>query len=287
MARLHLEKRVGAEECEKQVQELLRVDRITVYRMLKDGRLKGLKVGSQWRVPEQTIEGLLSSGTPEPEPRPMAPSEVLPVHCLQVIQDLFAEILDVGPLTSDPQGQPLTGISNSCEFCDLILESPSGRQACIESWRRLTQTPKSDPQFAACHAGLQYARGRIELDGQLVGAQIAGQFYLHAPDEKEEVRRIEALAAIHEIVADHLQRAAIQLRRLDKETQSQIGQWLKKLAATFEIIVMERAISSNGSKTSRPSAPLKISETLGVDDVIEGHQLPRGPGGPLAMASLR
>ena len=31
----------------KEVQELLSVDRTTIYRMLKDGRLKGVKVGNQ------------------------------------------------------------------------------------------------------------------------------------------------------------------------------------------------------------------------------------------------
>ena len=43
----------------RQVQELLRVDRITVYRMLNDGRLKGVKIGQQWRFPAREVERLL------------------------------------------------------------------------------------------------------------------------------------------------------------------------------------------------------------------------------------
>ena len=49
----------------KQVQDLLQVDRITIYRMLKDGRLKGVKVGKQWRFQTQEIEDLVSGGTEE------------------------------------------------------------------------------------------------------------------------------------------------------------------------------------------------------------------------------
>ena len=103
----------------KQVQNLLQVDRITVYRMLKDGRLSGVKVGSQWRVPRTELQELLLGErslevTPE---RELHPAEILPVHCLQVIQDVFAEMSNVGSLTADPEGQPLTEISNSCEFC--------------------------------------------------------------------------------------------------------------------------------------------------------------------------
>src|SRR5947209_1519359 len=49
----------------KEVQELLKVDRITVYRMLKDGRLTGVKIGHQWRFSRQEIDSLLS-GAPHP-----------------------------------------------------------------------------------------------------------------------------------------------------------------------------------------------------------------------------
>ncbi len=44
----------------KQVQDILKVDRITVYRMLNDGRLKGVKIGQQWRFPAREVERLLS-----------------------------------------------------------------------------------------------------------------------------------------------------------------------------------------------------------------------------------
>ena len=43
----------------KQVQDLLKVDRITVYRMLQDGRLKGIKIGHQWRFNASELEHLL------------------------------------------------------------------------------------------------------------------------------------------------------------------------------------------------------------------------------------
>ena len=42
----------------RQVQDRLKVDRITIYRMLQDGRLRGVKIGQQWRFPEKEIERL-------------------------------------------------------------------------------------------------------------------------------------------------------------------------------------------------------------------------------------
>ena len=42
----------------KQVQDLLHVDRTTIYRMLKDGRLNGVKVGKHWRFSAQEVNDL-------------------------------------------------------------------------------------------------------------------------------------------------------------------------------------------------------------------------------------
>lgn len=45
----------------KTVQQLLNVDRSTVYRMAQDGRLPAIKVGRQWRFPRAEIEKALSN----------------------------------------------------------------------------------------------------------------------------------------------------------------------------------------------------------------------------------
>ena len=227
----------------KQVQDLLRVDRITVYRMLKDGRLKGVKVGNQWRFQKNEIETLMALGTQDKDSPTLkyAPREVLPVHCIQVIQDVFADMNGVGSITTGPDGEPVTDISNSCEFCELILGSPLGRQACINSWKELAQTPKGDPRFYQCHAGFQYARGRIELEGVLTAIQVAGQFYNIPPSQEEIDRRVEELSEKYQIDPNKLASAAKSLRILNRERQGELGNWLKKVAKTFEIIAQERA----------------------------------------------
>jgi excisionase family DNA binding protein len=45
-----------------EVQELLHIDRSTVYRMAEDGRLPAIRVGRSWRFPADRIESLLDSG---------------------------------------------------------------------------------------------------------------------------------------------------------------------------------------------------------------------------------
>lgn len=225
----------------RQVQDLLQVDRITVYRMLKDGRLTGVKVGSHWRVPKSEIDDLISGKKSMEEPRKLAPSEVLPIHCLQTIQDVFAEMTEIGSLTTDPDGTPLNEVSNSCDFCNLMLASPSGRQACIRSWQEIAKSTGKQPQFKPCHAGLQYACSRIDVDGEVVGVQMAGQFYVQPPDEAEQAKRLQALAAEHDIDLEALTQAAKTIRVHSGNQQKRVAKWLARLAETFEIIALERA----------------------------------------------
>ncbi|HIP69904.1 MAG TPA: helix-turn-helix domain-containing protein, partial [Anaerolineae bacterium] len=149
----------------KQVQDYLKVDRTTIYRMLKDGRLNGIKVGKQWRFPRSEIEGLSSV--------PVAYSSVatshdnaLPLECVQTVQDVTADTMEVGAVVTDEDGFPLTAVSNSSRFCQLILGTESGRQACMASWRRLFRQGGDAAQMLTCHAGCQFARAPIVINGR-------------------------------------------------------------------------------------------------------------------------
>src|SRR5512146_822815 len=95
----------------RQVQEILKVDRITVYRMLNDGRLKGVKIGHQWRFPLKEVERMIGVNIPVEGSAQGNPDPNFPTHCVQTIQDLFAEISQISAVVIDMQGSPLTQMS--------------------------------------------------------------------------------------------------------------------------------------------------------------------------------
>jgi excisionase family DNA binding protein len=225
----------------KQAQELLKVDRTTIYRMLKDGRLIGVKVGHQWRFYTSEVNDLLVGAKRFNENEVPVSVEILPLRCMQSVQDVFAEIAEVGAVTTGEDGQPLTRISNSCDFCKLILGSEEGRQACVASWRRLVDQKDIEPEFTTCHAGLQYARARIEVKEQLIAILVAGQFYVRKPEVEEETRRIQSLSERYHIDPSLLSQAARQISILDNRKVSQLRHWLEEVAHTFEQISSERA----------------------------------------------
>ncbi len=227
----------------KELQELLKVDRTTVYRMLKDGRLTGIKIGEQWRFPREEINTLLA-GTPPAEPTQAVPHSLsthsLPLHCVQHIQNVFADVAGVGSVTTAATGEPLSEMSNSCRFCNLILASESGRQACIASWAKLAEQSEYAPRFTPCHAGLQYARARIEINGRLEAMLIAGQFHAESPSVDEETARIQRLAAAYGLDPEALAEAAREIGVLDEYKQARLSTWLQSVAHTFEEIGQER-----------------------------------------------
>ena len=241
----------------RQVQDILKVDRITVYRMLQDGRLKGVKIGQQWRFPAAEVDRLLNPclavsldeaplNTDENALFPAAAAAAprghgpmaFPTHCAQIIQDMYAGMGKTGAVTVDTQGAPLTEMSQPCRFCALLRTSPSGEAACQQSWQKST---RSGSRWFTCHAGLRCLQAPIHENGVPAAYLISGQGYHTAPEPTEQQERVEQLAAQHSLDAAELLHAAAEI---PVYTQSQIQEmetWPEKYTRAIESILKERA----------------------------------------------
>jgi excisionase family DNA binding protein len=161
----------------RQVQDLLKVDRITIYRMLNDGRLKGVKIGQQWRFHAHEVERLLG-GSESPVAALDLPARAFPTHCIQPIPNLFTQISRVGAVLVDNAGAPPTAPSTVCELCRGMLATERGAAACRQTWREIAAADGFGP--FTCHAGLNYLRHAIHSDGQQVGWILVGQVFWQA-----------------------------------------------------------------------------------------------------------
>jgi len=201
----------------KDLQQILQVDRITIYRMLDAGELPGIKVGGQWRFPEQAVNEWLQSvkgkrataeasvslpaartaepASPEAASRPPKLVDLISTVCLQNVQDGFAEALGVASLVIDLQGTPITQVSRACAFCRAGWASEEFKRRCSVSWASLAEVSEAQPQVHLCHAGIGYAVAPIEVHGTRLGLVIGGQF--HAGSQRPEVPRamLTALAS--------------------------------------------------------------------------------------------
>jgi excisionase family DNA binding protein len=224
-----------------QVKELLKVDRITIYRMLNDGRLKGVKIGKQWRFHRSEIEQLL--GKPESAASEDAAEEVLtefPSGCVEKVEDLMAGILGIGVTTVNLRGEPLNTIVNSNSFCQLILSSESGRQACQAAWREPASAQDGKSAFQVCPAGLCFFRAPVCVENRTVAWVISGQFRIPPAHPAQESALIKTLSERHKIPHRSLTEALHKVHSLTREQQVQVEEWTPRLAKTIQSILNER-----------------------------------------------
>ncbi len=226
----------------RQVQTLLKVDRITVYRMLNDGRLKGVKIGQQWRFPQNEVERLLGLNLPADTSVVINPDPNFPTHCVQTIQDLFADISQISAVVVDMQGNPLTEISHPTRFCQMLMSSSSGLNACRASWHSFANASAmaSGSKFFTCQAGLQYIGAPIFDKDAQVGLFLAGQFYWQQPDPREETERIRRLATAFNLSLEDLQAAAREIPVIDPAEHARVEAWPFTAARAIQSILHER-----------------------------------------------
>ena len=225
----------------RQIQEALKINRITIYRMLEDGRLKGVKVGSQWRFPASEVERLLNPKAAVEADASCASS--FPGHCVQAILDVFGAIGLVSALAVAADGQPLTPVSHACGFCRLLLEHPSAEAACQQSWREIAvqaQEGRSNGPFT-CHAGLSYTTAPLREDGKLIAFLLAGQAYFTPPDPARQKRSMRSLLQTHSLPVETFAGLVEAIPVLDEGRQKQLQEWPALVAGSIESILSERA----------------------------------------------
>lgn len=224
-----------------QVQELLQVDRTTVYRMLSDGRLSGVKIGNRWRFFRANIDDLLTKSPPAAEPIAATSLDVLPMACLQNMQNVSAEAIGIGAVITDATGKPLTQMSSPCRFCQLIYESERGQVACLTDFSLIAHRASSAFPHITCHAGLRCSGAPIMINGVKTAVFIAGQYKTTSPPPAEQQQRLQQLADAYDLDIASLTTAAAEVPILNSPQQKKVADWLPRLTQALSEIGQERA----------------------------------------------
>ncbi|MCS6847111.1 MAG: PocR ligand-binding domain-containing protein [Anaerolineae bacterium] len=231
-----------------QVQDLLKVDRTTIYRMVEAGRLPAIRVGKQWRFEAEEVERWLHERTTLAtlERRPHASDKhaadglraLLPLECVQMIQDAFAETLGVMMVTTDMVGRPITQVSHPCGFFAALMQDANAIAHCINTWQQLAAAPAIEPRLSPSEMGLLCARGLIRVGSELKGMVVVGGI---APDQwppgddwLSELAR--AFGADEARVKANVQN----VYRLDREQQVKALRAVQRVADIFSHIAIIR-----------------------------------------------
>lgn len=230
------------------LQRMLGVDRTTVYRMADAGRLPAVKVGRQWRFPRRHVDLWLQNpaeAPAQPEALTLAPSgqrvdlrQVLPVECIQLMQDTFADALGVTILMTDLEGQPVTRTSNPCGYHEVIAGHPTGHAACLSWWADLSRSLALQPTFVESPMGLLCARAFFRADEQLMGMVVLAGI---APQEwPPSAARLEQIASLLGMEADDLEEQTASVIHADVAEQQRLLLFAQRLADIVTHIISER-----------------------------------------------
>ncbi len=223
----------------RQVQELLKVDRTTVYRMLKDGRLSGVKIGKNWRFPKKNIDALLHDQDKKATGS-LIKSSIFPKHCIQGLQDIFSDLAGVSCVAMDSDLHFLTDVSNPNPFCQKIQSSEAGMAACKRSWQKVINNRKNLNQFQTCHAGLNYTVACIRVANLVESYVLCGQFCETAAQKEKLKKQVSELAKQLKLPANKLKELADEVHVLTPRVRENLKVWLERLAQSLIDLTHER-----------------------------------------------
>ena len=240
----------------KDVQDLIHVDKSTIYRMAEDGRLPAVKVGRQWRFPADGIAALIGDTFDGPGTEPATTSTprrrdlgtLLDAGTAQAVADLIADIVGVMAVVTDMDGRPLSAVANPCGFFSAVERQPGAVQRCVDGWRELGDAAGLNVSLIPSHLGFLCARAFIRIGSELAGMVIVGGITPTSWPPSE--------AALHRIAADtgadvdDLAAHASETYTLDDGEQARLLALLPRLTDLVSLVAASR---SHEPATSRPS----------------------------------
>ncbi len=231
----------------KDLQQLLHVDRSTIYRMAEAGQLPGVKIGRQWRFPadrfnrwleDRNVRSTAEIPVPTLDLNGNTLAGLLPPEYIRSIGDLFGEMLGVMVVVTDMNGTPLAPPSNPCGLFTLVNEYPGAVERCVAGWRELAHDLDLAPRFAPSHLGLLCARSYLRVGSELrgiilVGGVAPGQW----PPSAAEIGQISAEFGVDpDLITDHLD----EVFHLGADQQRRVLALLPRLARFLSEVINER-----------------------------------------------
>jgi len=229
-----------------EIQEMLQIDRSTVYRMAEGGKIPAIKVGRQWRFPQDQIKSWLAaqvvSGAKAVSIRTASASaplaEMLSRQCVQLIQDNFADLLGVMMVITDLDGRPITDISNPPPFFTRLSRYPQVMDKCLEHWRGMATAIDIEPRYERSHLGMLCARGLIRVGNELKGMLFLGGLADESwpPTDEESNRLAEDL----DISQQEFKSAISDVHFLDDAGRKKTLEMIQRVANIISHIASER-----------------------------------------------
>ena len=197
----------------KEVEDLIQLNRVTIYRLIREANFPAVKVGGQWRFPREAVEAwLVEQGrVPEPAsvgeattedsetqtPRQPTLTDLFATPEIISVLEAFSKAVGLSVLVTDKCGQTLVD-HPGCRhpFCQLVRNAREGQTACLGA-RVAIENADTSHRLIGCAAGLCYLRTPIELDNQAIAFVFMGPLLTSASNRDAVQDNLTAFS--HEI----------------------------------------------------------------------------------------
>ncbi|MBT8213557.1 MAG: helix-turn-helix domain-containing protein [Acidimicrobiia bacterium] len=239
----------------RQVLDLIKVDKSTVYRMAEGGRIPAVKVGRQWRFPADQIQvwldGNQSNQVPE---QPVAKLvEDIPLGALHSLLQVFAELLGVMMVLTDMEGRPITPVANPCGLMTATGDDPEVLERCVQTWTADEGNDLST-HYVPTALGFECIHGYLRSGDRLLGMVLAGGVAAEPwpPPVADVVAGARLVGLDPTIVTSHIE----EVYYLDRLGKQELKSALPRIANA-----LSRVISDHTQSTDRLRA---IASLAGV-----------------------
>ena len=193
----------------RDLQDLIRVDKSTIYRMAEDGRIPAVKIGRQWRFPEVAVREMLGQSPvrhrPSDDQRTLLAT--LDPEVTEAVAEIAARALGTMVVVTGMDGRPVTEVANPCGLFSAIASGAEVLTKCADTWAHYGAVPDLVPAYRPSPFGFLCARTFIRVGNELLGMIIVGGIAPEVWPPSEEV--IDATAAAFgmdpAVVRDHIE----------------------------------------------------------------------------------
>lgn len=169
----------------KEVEKLIQLNRVTIYRLIREENFPAVKLGGQWRFPEQQVQEWLAThgyvSRPTPPSPPPAPAQTLEqlFNSIEVVTLLnaFATSMNLSVTALSADGIVLVDCP-SCRHpvCQFVQEASQDGDMCLahRNPADLSQKDPQRPHIFDCVAGLKYLQAPVEANQKVIAYVMMG-----------------------------------------------------------------------------------------------------------------
>lgn len=188
----------------KEVENLVQLNRVTIYRLIREDGFPAVKLGNQWRFPREEVENWVAqkgrtlnktNAANMPAPQPIQPLTLFHAPEVQSILTSFSTAIGVSIFIIDPQGNALTN-ATTCgyPFCQRIQESQHHDSTLCWQNQPQPHTMTPEHQVSQCVSGMSYLRTTIQFTNTPIAYAFMGPINTQTHDEHDIRTQIHAFS---------------------------------------------------------------------------------------------